>query len=484
MSKFTSKKIGLGVIGAAVVVAVTYIALSAVAQSEAEEQVQAFEKMLGEATHQTKISTGDVNAGLFSGSATIDDFAMKQDVTGNRLAVDKLTIVPEDDRLKHFAAKNAALNIDGSGDVVKVDRFALDDVSYNDLEMIKLIFEGEASQREIDEFMLSVSTGAIELTGASVSDTLTGANASGELETFSVDSIAGGVIHGVEIASGEFRDTNDSVSGQLESLEAGAVVYSHLIDPTITPEDFDARAAAEWTVDRVSITNGEATLGVTRMGIDNIKTSNNRVTAADLELDDLYLERNEGQSLRSMDSSLAQAFSIFDTDRFSMSAGSSTQVDYENGDLDFEVNYSVSQVGSVTMKGDLAGIPYERFENLNYNNQRAFQQTMQQAMMAMGVRDLSARYEDDGAIDKLAEQMGGRQAMARLVEQNIAAARGALTFDDQQMIGDAMTNFIDGGDTISISIDPDRTMGITEIQRAAASNVTLIESMGLRVEGE
>ena len=477
-------------IGGAVVVVIAvggYAALSAAAQSSAEAAFSDLQSSVEAVNTGLNVSAAAIDGQALSQSAVLSDVAISDDRTDSRLSIGSLTLTPGEERVKSLQARDITISAASLDEDVTIDRLEVNDLAYADAEFLATLASGKAEQAAIEDRITGLTTGAMELTGVTINED----DARIEVGTLSLDSIDAGIVYAIRATNAEMRvkrldgERPEENSFRLDHAGMGAVSLPAIAGITTElPDDIDMAAAADWSVEGLTYTNGEVIAGLARAGVDDLAVDGNRITRMTVSMEDLHLLKPESRSLNELDPGYAAIFQAFDSDRVSMDARLSAQSDFEAGDLEMTMALEMGNAGGIEIDAAFNGVPFEALEAMDTADDQAMTRLMAELQQSVGIRSVSLQYIDDGALDMIAERMGGREVLSMQARGALNIAGGFMNPSDARLIRDEVADFLDGGDRLYVGFSPEDPVGMTELQRVAFVNAPLTETIGMEVAGE
>ena len=477
-------------IGGAVVVVVAiggYAALSAAAQSSAEAAFSDFQSSVEAVNTGLNVSAAAIDGQALSQSAVLSDVAISDDRTDSRLSIGSLTLTPGEERVKSLQARDITISAASLDEDVTIDRLEVNDLAYADAEFLATLASGKAERAAIEDRITGLTTGAMELYGVRVNED----DARIEVGTLSLDSIDAGIVYAVRATNGELRvkrldgERLEENIFRLDHAELGAMSLPAIAGITTElPGEVDMAAAADWSVEGLTYTNGEVIAGLTRAGVDDLAVEGNRITHMTVSMEDLHLLKPESRSLNELDPGYATLFRAFDSDRVSMDSSLTAQSDFEAGDLEMGMTFDMADAGGIGIDAALTGVPFEALEDMDTADDRAMTRLMGELQQSVGFRHLSVEYTDGGALDMIAERMGGREVLSMQARGALNFAAGFMNPSDARLIREEFADFLDGGGRLYVGFSPEDPIGMTELQRVPFVNAPLTETIGMEVSGE
>lgn len=477
-------------IGGALVVVIGiggYAALSAAAQSSAEAAFGSFQSNIEAGNAGVNVSAAAINGQPLSQSAVLSDVVISNERTDSRLSIGSLTLTPGEDRVKSLRARDITIASAALDQDVTIDGFEVDDLSYADAEFLVTLASGKAERTAIEDRITGLNTGAMALTGLTMNED----GARLEVGTLSFDSIDGGIVYALRATNGELRIKRarggdpEGQSFTLDSAGMGAVSLPAIAGITTElPDDIDLSAAADWSVEGLSYTNGEVIAGLARAGVDDLEVDGSRITRMALSMDDLHLLKPENRPLNELDPGYAALFRAFDSDRVSVDSNLSAQSDVDAGDLEMLMALEMGNAGGIELDAALTKVPFEALEAMDAGHDQAMLRMIETLQQSVSIRYFSLQYTDEGALDMIADQMGGREVLSTQIQGALNVASGFMNRSDARLIRDEVTDFLDGGNRLYVGFSPEQPVGMTELQRVPFANAPLIETVGLEVSGE
>ncbi|RZU98691.1 hypothetical protein [Spiribacter vilamensis] len=477
-------------IGGALVVVIAiggYAALSAAAQSSAEAAFGNFQSSIEAVNAGVDVSAAAIDGQPLSQSAVLSDVAISNDRTDSRLSIGSLTLTPGEERVKSLRARDITIASAALDQDVTIDRFEVNDLSYADAEFLVTLASGKAERTAIEERITGLTTGPMKLTGMTIDED----DARLEVGTLSLESIDAGIVYALRATDGELRIKGpgggdfEGQSVALDSAEMGAVSLPAIAGITAElPDDIDMSAAADWSVEGLTYTNGEVIAGLARAGVDDLEVEGRRITRMAVSMEDLHLLKPDNRPLNELGPGYAAIFRAFDSNRVSLDSSLSAESDFEAGDLEMLMALEMGDAGGIEIDAALTGVPFETLEDMEAADNQAMTRMLGTLQRSVGIRHFSLQYTDDGALDMIADRMGGREVLSMQAQGALNVAGGFMNRSDARLIRDEVADFLDGGERLYVGFSPEQPVGVTELQRVPFVNAPLTETLGMKIEGE
>lgn len=483
MKANASKRTLFITVGAIVVVGIGgYAGLSSMAQAKAEDTYNELKSELEKNDKSLRISKESISAGVLSQSARVENLKINSNYSGNplELSADSIRIKASSEKLSSLIGEGVDISYTERQSSLSVKTVSIEDLTYEDAQLIADVIAGRASEEEIISGIKNLHTGPVKLAGIKMRESVNRA----DIEKLGFESIEEGNLYGFGIENGTFSATR--VGGKevysIEDARLGAASLLTALGVASNPPE-DTTKVADSFVKGFEYTDGDIVFGVDNASFDDVESVDGKMTAGTINVGGISITKPDPLPEGWSQSAAADIFNFFESERVDMRYSSSMDIDPETGQFDLVLEGSVDNAGSMNVSVSVASYPFEQVSSMETNPQNPLAPVIIGFQQSDGLEGLSFTYEDEGIIERVIEQSGGREAIAAQTGAMINGFGSMFNFDDRQMLIRGINDFLEGRERFHLELSPDSPKTLVELQQIIGTGSRLSQEAGFDVQG-